>query len=638
MVAQLKVRSEEPVVAVLESRGASGNQILLIYFLEVLLLGGTALLLGIPLGWGMCRILGSTNGFLEFVSRTALPLEISETVYIYATIAFFGVVLTTLAPALVYSRKSIVEQKQKAARKKQPVWKRLFIDILLLGASIYYLYRMKDQTEFLSQLGLSGIEGRVDSVIYLASTIFTVGAGLCFLRIYPLLISLIYKAGRRFWSPVPFAALHTIMNSGGKESFLMFFIILSLSVGLFSAGAARTINRNTEDRIRNEFGADIVTRQHWIELDENGRPIVDAVPAGIGHGRFANAGASDSEVTSFVEPPFIDFQMLEGVSGVAKVLRSENTRIKVSSGNTTTTFIAFDPYDFAHTTWWRSDLAPYALNEYMNIMMEYPGAAVLSESLREQLGLREGDKIRVDPFSNGNTVELDILAFVDYWPSFSPYTMNRSGNLVREHMIVANLEYIFARMPRSPYDVWIRKMPGVSDADIFDRLEEMKTPFKRIDTLIKPMVEAKNDPALQGTNGVLSLSFIIAMLICSLGFLIYWILSINSRVLQFGVLRAMGLTQRKIYAIIIWEQILVSGSALAAGITIGNVTMALFLPVFRLLYSGVEQNIPFKVFSAASESTRIMILFSIMLTVLLFVLVHMIRQIKIDQVLKLGED
>jgi len=58
MVARLKMSSEEAIIAVFRSRGASGKQILLIYFLEVLILGITALIIGLPLGWGMCRILG----------------------------------------------------------------------------------------------------------------------------------------------------------------------------------------------------------------------------------------------------------------------------------------------------------------------------------------------------------------------------------------------------------------------------------------------------------------------------------------------------------------------------------------------------------------------------------------------------
>jgi hypothetical protein len=62
------------------------------------------------------------------------------------------------------------------------------------------------------------------------------------------------------WPPLlesgPVCIFHQISRSNGQEQFLMIFLILALSIGLFNANAARTINRNTEDSIRCEIGAD----------------------------------------------------------------------------------------------------------------------------------------------------------------------------------------------------------------------------------------------------------------------------------------------------------------------------------------------------------------------------------------------
>ena len=58
---------------------------------------------------------------------------------------------------------------------------------------------------------------------------------------------------------------------------------------------------------------------------------------------------------------------------------------------------------------------------------------------------------------------------------------------------------------------------------------------------------------LQGMNGALTLGFIIIMVMCIIGFLIYWILSIKSRTLQFGILRAMGMKFREILMMIVYE-------------------------------------------------------------------------------------
>jgi putative ABC transport system permease protein len=422
------------------------------------------------------------------------------------------------------------------------------------------------------------------------------------------------------------------MKSGGKEWYVMLFIIISISAGLFNAGAAHTINRNTEDRVRNTLGSDIVTRQYWQELDEFGRPITRVVATGVRGER------QEGSTVFYREPPFIDFRRLQGVDGVARVLQIDNAGVHTSSVDRHTTLIAFDPYDFGHTAWWRPDMTPHMFNEYLNIMTDQPGSAVLSESLRDQLGLREGDRIWITPHSDAERVELYVLAFVDYWPSFSPFNINADDEVVTNHMIAANLQHIFSRTSPMAYNVWIRKSPGVSDGEIYQQLSDMWTPFLRIESTGALMVAAKNDPMLQGTNGALSLGFIIAMIISGMGFLIFWILSINQRVLQFGVFRAMGMTKRNIFRMLVYEQVLVSGVAVAIGTAIGNLVVAMFLPLFSLLYSGIEQNIPFKVFTAEGDSVRVLVLFGILLLVCLAVLNNIIRRIKIYQVVKLGED
>ena len=632
MIAKLKIVSEEPFIAVIRSRGASGLQIFLLYLFEAMVIGIVALLVGFPLGIGMCRILGSSNNFLDFVSRAALPLKISADVYIYSAVAFLCIVTAAVIPALAYSRTSIVEQKRKAARPKKPLWKLLYLDVIMLGLSLYYVSVLNEQTEFYQSIGLSGTDVAMYIPLYLASTVFTIGAGLCFLRLYPWFVTLIYMIGRRFWTPATYAALHTIKRSGGTGNFVMLFIIMALSIGLFNAGAARTINRNLEDRIHSAVGSDIVTRQHWMELEESGRPYMH--PVGI----FGpNIRVSEGPVI-YSEPPFMDFRRINGVDSVARVMHNDDIVFRHAGRYANVTLIAIDPYDFALTSWWRPDLAPYSINELMNMMMDYPSTVLLSESLRDIMRLNEGEKIRIDDVHRNRAVDFDVLAFIDYWPSVFPFVENSTGELVRNHFIIANLDYIFSQVPKFPYDVWIRKSPGVSDAEIYQQLGEMSMPFKWIETVTRPLVDAKNDPLIQGTNGALSLGFIIAMIICGMGFLVYWILSINSRMLQFGIMRAMGMKRRKILRMLIYEQLLVSGSALLFGIIAGNIAVLTYVPIFSLLYSGSDNNIPFRIFLSNEDSTRIYIIFGIVLICCLLILGNMVRRIEVAKVLKFGED
>ena len=75
MVSQLTINNEKNEIAVMKSRGAGGFQIFISYLIESLILSLGALLVGPPLGLFLCKLLGASNGFLEFVQRTAMPLR-----------------------------------------------------------------------------------------------------------------------------------------------------------------------------------------------------------------------------------------------------------------------------------------------------------------------------------------------------------------------------------------------------------------------------------------------------------------------------------------------------------------------------------------------------------------------------------
>ena len=79
------------------------------------------------------------------------------------------------------------------------------------------------------------------------------------------------------------------------------------------------------------------------------------------------------------------------------------------------------------------------------------------------------------------------------------------------------------------------------------------------------------DPLLQGTNGVLTMSFIVTMILCAAGYLIYWIMSIRSRELMFGILRACGMHKEEIFHMLIVEQIFSGAVSVFAGFGIGKI-------------------------------------------------------------------
>ena len=296
----------------------------------------------------------------------------------------------------------------------------------------------------------------------------------------------------------------------------MIFLILALSIGLFNANAARTINRNTEDSIRWTGGADIQLQEYWQKYDQNGLPIVED---NGGMNMDANS-YSYSQVVKYYEPNFNKYRQLEGVEAAARVFRSSESRVsKGSARSDAVHLMAIDPYDFAQTTWSRSDMMRYHMNEYMNVMITTPNAVIVSENLRDKLDLKVGDGI-IYTVNTTDSVDGVVIAFVDYWPGFEPKQLDRSGQLREQSLIVSSIEFMLSNTAIQPYEIWLKRDGGVTDKVIYEDIEEKRINIVDITSATQQITAAKNDPQLQGTNGALTLGFIVSMLICAVGFLI----------------------------------------------------------------------------------------------------------------------
>lgn len=179
---------------------------------------------------------------------------------------------------------------------------------------------------------------------------------------------------------------------------------------------------------------------------------------------------------------------------------------------------------------------------------------------------------------------------------------------------------------------------GASVQEFYDSIDKAGIKPLTLESASQQTIEKKNDPMLQGMNGALTLGFIIIMVMCIIGFLIYWILSIKSRTLQFGILRAMGMKFREIIMMIVYEQLLVSGVAIFAAIFIGGVTSDLFVPLFQSIFDASQSVPPFAVIPERSDYLKLYAVIGVMLLTAFVVLGRLIKKIKISQALKLGED
>ena len=620
MVSRQMLDMEQNEIAVLKSRGANRRQLLTLYTLQSLILAAVAYVGGVALSPYLCQVLGSANSFLEFVRRSALDTQINSTVLLYGAAAALLSVLAMVLPVLRRSKTTIVSHKQgrNHRRSDRPLWQKLGLDVILLGVSLYGLYSFNGQKEALSQKVLEGAS--LDPLLFLSSSLFMIAAGLLALRVLPAVVWLVFTPFKKLWSPALYASFLRILRTRRSQGFIVVFLVITIALGVFNADAARTINGNKEDNLRYEIGADLVFQEKWSDnsasLTDN--PNLDLV---------------------YNEPDYGRFLAMDGVQSCAKVL-TDSVSVSVSGGTLKNVqLMAINTKAFGQTIWMKEGLNPYPINAYLNAISQNSRGVLVSRNAQTDFGMKLGDVISYK-MSSGESIRGTICGFVDYFPSYAPVTYAKgTDGLYREtpnYLVVANLSQVQAECGVTPYEVWI-KTNGSTDF-IYDFAEENGLTFTRFRDASAELVEMKNDPVLQGTNGILTVGFIVVLLLCAVGFLIYWVLSIQSRTLQFGIFRAMGLSMREILTMLLNEHLFISGLSIVTGAAVGKLTAKLYMPLIQLAYAASDNALPLQVVSRSGDMARIAIVVGVMLAVCLTVLGVLISRMKIAQALKLGED
>ncbi len=639
MVSRLIIQRQLTEIAVLSSRGAKRAQILLIYFIEISILGVLAFLLGPYIGLFFCTILGASNGFLEFVQRSALPVEIGAKAYLYALIAVLSSIFMIMIPVYHASKQSIVNHKQNLARTvSTQQWYTVFIDLFLLGISLYGLYNFKRRQQELLALSANSNDLYIDPLLFFIPAIFIIGLGLFILRLYPWLLKGIYKLGEKYWSVSLYSTFLQVSRSAKQYQFLMLFLIMTIGIGVFSASAARTINNNLEEQLRYENGAELTVDVRW----ESNKP--SSPPAGIPPASSSSSTEDTQEAVTtvfkevvYTEPPFEPFTKLDSVENATKVFNKRNsTAVAKGKSQYGLQLMAIEPKEFGETAWFKPSLLPHHWYNYLNLIAAEPSAVLISKTLSNSLGVKEGDNITLS-WDGSDPGEFVVYAIIDYWPTYNPLKKPEDSPS-NPTFVVANLPYVQNMMGLEPYQVWLKLKPETSRISLYEEIREQKIPIIKLNDIVPKLVEIKNSALLLGINGTMTLGFLISIVVTFIGFLLYWILTIKARTLQYGIYRAMGIPMPKLIGILVWEQAMTSGMACLLGIIVGGITSKLFVPLFKITLDPTKLVPPFTVVFDPSDETKIYFFVSFMLVVGLTILVLFLRRIKIHQAIKLGED
>lgn len=627
-------------VVVLRSRGGSTRQIVTLYVLEGLILGVIALIIGPMIGWFMAKSIGSSNGFLSFVNRSSIPVEVNMGTLAYGIVAVLIAMAATIIPALQYAQTSIVGIKRQMARSdRKPIWQRWFLDVALLLVSAYGWYMFYERQIISLQTGLSTDQLQVHPFLFFVPAVTIFALGLFFLRLFPWILRFVNWLGKTFL-PVPYYLTLTQLSRSAKSYYpLMLLLILTLGLGVYNASSARTIDLNSTERTLYQYGGDVVITTAWegfteftLSSESSNPPDDDRSDDGsgnYGNGQLQSPSLGTSTKILYREPPFEVFRDLPGVEHAARVLQTKGNA--VVSGRTAGQGIVFgiDNVDFAEVAWFRdNDLLPFHQNIYLNLLgAYYDNAVIIPDLFAEKYQLQPGDVMNIS--IDQQSLEFVVVATVPYWPTQYP---------ADTPFFVVNLEYVYDEVPIIPYDVWLDMEDGALVTPVVEALAEQGIDVVDVKDVRSELVAQSKHPSRGGVFGILSLGFLVSVLISLVGYVLYWFFNLSSRVVQFGILRAMGLSRRQLTGMLLLEQAFTAGLSIVLGIVIGKVASLLYLPFLQTSGDAATQIPPFRVIFDSQDTLQLYIVVGVMMLTGAFMLFLHIRRLRVHQAVKLGEE
>lgn len=637
MLSSQILEMEDGEIAMLKSRGTSTWQIVSIYLGQSSILSVLGIVLGIPLGYVLCKMAASSTSFLKFGSGNTSFYRSDPWMLVYSLVAALIAILFMTLPVFKYARKSIVEQKSRDLKvNSKPFWEKSFLDIILAFVSIYLLYNYNKQKSTMAMEILSG--KNPDPMIFLDSSLFIFAIGLLILRLIKYLVKLIYLIGRKHWSPAVYASFLQITRTTKKQGFISVFLVMTIAMGMFNSVMARTINQNNEERISYNVGADMVLEEYW--------PM-----------RAYYSGSKDNQEVHwyYEEPDFGRFTELENDLAIqtTRVLYDNNTQVKAKTKNLSQCIMmGINTKEFGETAELKSGLNDEHWYNYLNSLAEMTNGAIISSNMAEKCGIAVGDTISLTRFSpikgqseeeeTIGSVSLTVCAIADAWPGFEQYVYEENENgettEVEKYLVVTNYAYTVSAFSQTPYQVWINMKNAEDYQQILDYIEEQEIVLSSYESAAENIVEMQESPMVLITNGLFSLSFLIAIILCTVGFLIYWITSIKQRELLFGIYRAMGMSMGEINKMLINEQIFSSFLAGIAGYGVGTMTVTLFVKLIAVVYLPESHNIAIALTVNPLDIIKLSIVVVVMFIICFIVIRTILKRMNITQALKLGED
>ncbi len=558
------VRWQQRETALLVSRGMTLANILGLTLLEEFLL----FVLGVPLGIGfgmlLARGMGQTSSFLAFVDRPPLPVSIQGIDFTLIAVALGVALLSRIAPTIQAARQSVVEQAREGARPlRAPFWQRTYLDFLL-ALPTYYVYQQLLVKGTLAEGITNRITGRIasasenatqlfqDPLLVLAPALFILSITLLSMRIFPWMLRLFDLIAAR----TPWLTLHLALRQLGRssQSYVnpLLLVIVALAMGVYTRSMAESLDQWLIDQVYYRIGAD-----------------VSFLPA-------IETSEGSTTRTEGLIPPKDTFAALPGVEAATRVGNYPISIPSPTSGTLRGRLLALDRVDFSSVAWFRSDFANEPLGALMNRLALAPENVLVTPALMAALTLRIGDQVHMNVrAADGIFLEGDftVAGFYHHFPTVEN----------DEIVVIGNLEHLYTQSGAEfAHSIWLRTQESATGHDLFAQVRAigLEPTFPRDARDAIATDQAKMERV--GIFGTLSVGFLAATVMAMLALLVHNYASLQERLYQFGIMRAIGLWRGQVLVQVVLEYGLLTLYGAVVGSLIGLYTAQLFTPFFRI--------------------------------------------------------
>jgi ABC-type lipoprotein release transport system permease subunit len=620
-IAELLVDSQTSIIAQFRARGISRAQVFGAYLLQSLSLAAGALILGL-LGTFAAERLVLSRLVSQGAYHPVITLQQGIMRWlIFALIVAGSAMLAMWLSTAVALQSDVLAVRREASRStRKPVWQRFHLDLALVlvllvsfGLSSYALATVTDpQTaELLAPLSL------------LAPTFLVVAGILVLLRALPWLFQRVAQAMTRNRATIPFLALLQLARTPQYLLRMVFLyaLIVAFTVYVFIFSASQ--NSRVVDLAEQQVGADITGR------------IPDNLTTNL----------STEQKT---------YQSMPGVASASLGFNDQGSPI-ISGGASLVNVLAIDTDTYAHTAIWPGQSAGASVSLLSTLTRERRQAitrdevpALVNASAWNALHLSQGSIFHLIVSTYDHTsMKLIAVAEVPSIPTLDP----TQPAILVDYLTYGGVRQRDTNNPLPlPTQVWLRMRNQTTALDQV-RAAITKGSTKLENIADRQMLESslRQDPLASLIMTLLTVGLVLPLALIFIGNLIAIWIQMREQVVQFALLRALGMVPTQIRNLLTWELGVMQGVALALGCMFGGILAVTLTPtlVFTttspdalqtpLAFYQLQTVLPVRIVIPPAVPLVLAALSTITLgTVTLSVL--WLRRLAISQALRLNED